>query len=75
MPELQADGAGLVPRSRGHPACRESFVPLKLRSDVHEELALGFNLSGLPATIIVTPNARSSRSVRVIWTRRTGLAC
>ena len=34
---------------------RRSFVPLKLRSDVHEQLALGFNLSGLPATVIVTP--------------------
>ena len=35
---------------------RESYVPLKLRSDIHEQLALGFNLSGLPATIIVAPN-------------------
>ncbi|MGP0067935.1 MAG: thioredoxin family protein [Isosphaeraceae bacterium] len=34
---------------------RQSFVPLKLRSDVHEQLALGFNLSGLPATVIVAP--------------------
>jgi YHS domain-containing protein len=34
---------------------RLSFVPLKLRSDVHEELALGFNLSGLPATVIIAP--------------------
>jgi YHS domain-containing protein len=34
---------------------RDSFVPLKLRSDVHEQLALSFNLSALPATIIVTP--------------------
>ena len=43
-----------------HPAvlqhARESFVPVKLRSDVHEQLALSFNLSGLPATIIVSPN-------------------
>ena len=43
-----------------HPAIvqhtRESFVPLKLRSDVHEQLALTFNLSALPATIIVAPN-------------------
>jgi YHS domain-containing protein len=42
-----------------HPAvvqhARDSFVPVKLRSDVNEQLALGFNLSGLPATIIVTP--------------------
>ena len=34
---------------------RDSFVPLKLRSDVHEQLAISFNLSALPATIIVTP--------------------
>ena len=34
---------------------QRSFVPLKLRSDVHEQLALGFNLSGLPATVLVTP--------------------
>jgi YHS domain-containing protein len=34
---------------------QRSFVPLKLRSDVHEQLALRFNLSGIPATIIVTP--------------------
>jgi YHS domain-containing protein/thiol-disulfide isomerase/thioredoxin len=34
---------------------QRSFVPLKLRSDVHERLALGFNLSGLPATVLVTP--------------------
>ena len=31
-------------------------MPLKLRSDVHEQLALDFNLSGLPATIVVAPN-------------------
>ena len=35
---------------------RQSFVPLKLRSDVNEQLALNFNLSGLPATIVVAPN-------------------
>jgi YHS domain-containing protein len=34
---------------------RRSFVPLKLRSDIHEQLALGFNLSALPATVIVAP--------------------
>ncbi len=37
----------------GH--AQRSFVPLKLRSDVHEGLALGFNLSGLPATVLVAP--------------------
>ena len=31
-------------------------MPVKLRSDVHEQLALSFNLSALPATIIVAPN-------------------
>jgi hypothetical protein len=35
---------------------RESFVPLKLRCDEHEELALSFDLSGLPATVIVAPS-------------------
>jgi hypothetical protein len=43
-----------------HPAViehsRASFVAVKLRSDVHEQLALSFNLSGLPATIIVAPS-------------------
>ncbi len=43
-----------------HPAivehARASFVPLKLRSDVHEQLALSFNLRALPATIIVAPD-------------------
>jgi YHS domain-containing protein/thiol-disulfide isomerase/thioredoxin len=34
---------------------QRSFVPLKLRSDVHEQLALAFNVSGLPATVLVTP--------------------
>jgi YHS domain-containing protein/thiol-disulfide isomerase/thioredoxin len=35
---------------------QRSFVPLKLRSDVHEGLAVGFNLSGLPATVLVSPS-------------------
>jgi YHS domain-containing protein len=34
---------------------QRSFVPLKLRSDVHEQLALGFNLSSLPATVLIAP--------------------
>ena len=49
-----------------HPAIRahaeRSFVPVKLRSDVNEELALGFGLSGLPATVILAP----SREVFVV---------
>src|SRR5262245_11975543 len=35
---------------------QRSFVPVKLRSDVNEELALGFSLSGLPASVIVAPS-------------------
>ena len=53
--------------SFAHPAIREharrSFVPVKLRSDVNEELALSFELSGLPATVIVAPS-RQVISVR-----------
>ena len=48
---------------------QRSFVPLKLRSDVHEQLALGFNLSGLPATVWSPRTARSSRSTRAISDR------
>jgi hypothetical protein len=43
-----------------HPAIRDaarrSFVPIKLSADVYEELALGFGLSGIPATVIVAPS-------------------
>ena len=35
---------------------RDAFIPVKLRSDVHEDLALHFGLSGLPATIILKPS-------------------
>jgi YHS domain-containing protein len=35
---------------------RESFVPLMLRSDIHEQLAQNFHVTGLPATIVVAPN-------------------
>ena len=35
---------------------QRSFVPLKLRSDVNDGLATAFNLTGLPATIIIAPN-------------------
>jgi YHS domain-containing protein/thiol-disulfide isomerase/thioredoxin len=34
----------------------ETFIPLKLRSDVHQQLAVSFNLSGIPASIVVSPN-------------------
>jgi hypothetical protein len=43
-----------------HPAirkhARQSYVPVKLSADVHEQLALSFELSGLPATVIVAPS-------------------
>jgi YHS domain-containing protein len=42
------------PAIRGH--ARRSFVPVKLRADANEELALHFELSGLPATVIVAPS-------------------
>ncbi len=35
---------------------RRSFVPLKLRSDTNEQLAVAFGLTAIPATIIVAPN-------------------
>jgi YHS domain-containing protein/thioredoxin-related protein len=35
---------------------RESFVPVKLRSDTNEELTVQFNLTGLPATVIIDPS-------------------
>ena len=33
---------------------RHSFIPIKLRSDLHEALALRYGLTGLPATVLVT---------------------
>ena len=35
---------------------QRSFVPLKLRSDWNEALVAGFNLTAIPATVIVAPN-------------------
>jgi YHS domain-containing protein len=35
---------------------QQSFVPVKLRSDGNEDLALSFELSGLPASVIVAPS-------------------
>ena len=35
---------------------RDNFIPIKLRSDVHEQLALSLGLSALPATVIVRPS-------------------
>lgn len=44
------------------PAIRERararFVPVKLQSDVNEELALSLGLSGLPASVIIDPSRR-----------------
>ena len=35
---------------------RDNFIPIKLRSDVHEQLAVSLGLSALPATVIVKPS-------------------
>src|SRR5947209_4332131 len=35
---------------------RERFVPVKLRSDEYESLAMSLGLSSLPSTVIVRPN-------------------
>ena len=35
---------------------QRSFVPLKLRSDLNAELVAAFNLTAIPATVIVAPN-------------------
>ncbi len=40
------------------------FVPVKLRADEHEELALGFGLSCLPATVLVRPGGEVVASVQ-----------
>ena len=46
--------------SFAHPAIVEhaqrSYVPLKLRSDLNEQLVAAFNLTAIPATVVVTPN-------------------
>jgi YHS domain-containing protein/thioredoxin-related protein len=36
-------------------SAHERFIPVKLRSDIHEDLVSGFGVSGLPSTIIVAP--------------------
>lgn len=42
------------PRMIEHSKTR--FIPVRLRSDVHESLAVSLGLSALPATVIVRPN-------------------
>ncbi len=37
-------------------ASRDRFVPVKLRSDEYEQLALSLGLSALPSTVIVRPS-------------------
>ncbi|MBV8233727.1 MAG: thioredoxin family protein [Planctomycetaceae bacterium] len=34
---------------------RDSFIPILLQADAHEDLALRYELSGLPATVILRP--------------------
>jgi thioredoxin-like negative regulator of GroEL len=42
------------PRVVGH--ARNSFIPVKIQSDQHEELVERFGLSGIPATVLVKPS-------------------
>ena len=35
------------------------FIPVKLRSDAHEDLLAQFGITGLPATIILSPSGRA----------------
>lgn len=37
---------------------RESLIPVKLRSDENEDLAVRFGLTGLPATVLVDPESQ-----------------
>ena len=34
------------------------FVPVKIRSDVHQDLVAQFNITSLPATVILSPSGR-----------------
>ncbi len=53
--QLHPNGARLFPAPAIVQHAAESFVPVKLRSDVHEQLAVHFRLSGIPASIVVSP--------------------
>ena len=35
---------------------RDAFIPILLQADAHEDLALRYELSGLPATVVVRPS-------------------
>ena len=37
---------------------RSRFIPVRLRSDVHEELVSRYGITGIPTTIIVQPNGQ-----------------
>jgi hypothetical protein len=41
------------PRIVGH--ARQSFIPVRITSDQHEELVERFRLEGIPATIVLSP--------------------
>src|SRR4051794_31838253 len=45
--------AFVPPKVVGH-AC-QSFAPVKLQSEEHEDLVERFGLTGIPATILITP--------------------
>lgn len=46
------------PQARIVEHTKKSLVPVKLRSDENEDLALKFNLTGLPATVVVDPDTQ-----------------
>lgn len=52
------------PQARIVADAKASFIPVKLRSDENEELALQFNLTALPATVIIDPSNRSIVSLQ-----------
>jgi hypothetical protein len=54
-------------RSEVAAQARRCFVPVKLRSDIHQELALSYGLTQLPATVIVQPSG-------AVIARREGFA-
>lgn len=46
------------PQARIVEHTKKSLVPVKLRSDENEDLAMKFNLTGLPATVVVDPDTQ-----------------
>ena len=51
------------------------FILVKLPAEEHEELALGYGLSALPATVILGPEGGVVTSLRVMSTPRPSRLC